>query len=231
MVDFLQLTPEVLYNWKQTFIEVNKKNEYCFSRLLDATSVPQLESKLWIVESLLHLQRTPWKHSPKKVALLGGWYAHYITQLLIDNFNIDIVHNFEIDEDVKKISYKFNKRYKETEQYQCSIKDVMFKPLKRPENPNFPLEPNYQFDTVINTSCEHMFPMTKFYELNHKYIRPLYVLQSTNDDQYDDHINCVSSSEELAEQNHITDIYYSGEKRLQSGMLRFMVIGYPDDHY
>ena len=73
----------------------------------------------------------------------------------------------------------------------------------------------------------------KFKEVNHygllnqrgfKY-SPLYILQSTDDDQYDDHINCVKSPEELADQAKLVDVLYSGSKVLSNGMTRFMVIG------
>ena len=53
------------------------------------------------------------------------------------------------------------------------------------------------------------------------------MLQSTDDKQWDDHINCVSSPKELAEQAQISDIRYSGTMKLDNGMNRFMVIGYP----
>ena len=82
------------------------------------------------------------------------------------------------------------------------------------------------FDLVINTSCEHMFPMRKFLKMNRGFLdNPIYVLQSTDDDQYDDHINCVSSPDELAEQANFVDVLYSGTKILDNGMNRFMIIG------
>ncbi len=134
---------------------------------------------------------------------------------MLDTLGASIVFKYEIDREAKEISYKFNKRYKDSGKYQCSVKDVMMKTLEA------------KYDIIINTSCEHMYPMTKFYEWNPDVGDPLYVLQSTNDDQYDDHINCVSSPEELAEQAKIADIHYAGSKVLPDGMTRFMVIGYP----
>ena len=53
----------------------------------------------------------------------------------------------------------------------------------------------------------------------------MYILQSSNDTQYDEHINCVNSPDELAEQARILEIMYKGEKLLPNGMIRFMVIG------
>ena len=79
----------------------------------------------------------------------------------------------------------------------------MFKEIWRKEE-------NYgAFDVLINTSCEHMFPMRRFRELN----------------KYEDHINCVSGPEELAEQAELINVVYSGTKVLDNGMKRFMVIG------
>jgi hypothetical protein len=54
---------------------------------------------------------------------------------------------------------------------------------------------------------------------------PLYVLQSTDEDKYEDHINCVSCPEELEEQAGFINVLYSGTKVLDNGMKRFMVIG------
>ena len=81
-------------------------------------------------------------------------------------------------------------------------------------------------DTIINCSCEHMYPMWKFRKINESILKnPLYILQSSNDRQYDDHINCVDGVDELTDQSNIVDVMYSGEKQLSNGMTRYMVIG------
>ena len=212
MVDYIQYTPELANDWKQASADVRKDFPHQFRRTLDASTASQLESKLWVVDELFKL---PDSIERLKVALLGGWFANFITPLLIDNLNASTVFNYEIDNDAKEISYKYNKRYKDSNKYQCSIKDIMMKTLED------------DFDIIINCSCEHMYPMTKFYEWNPELQDPLYVLQSTDDDQYDDHINCVGSPEELADQAKIAEVLYSGTKVLPNGMNRFMVIGYP----
>jgi hypothetical protein len=66
--------------------------------------------------------------------------------------------------------------------------------------------------------------MKKFKELNPA-LNPIYILQSTNDTKYDDHINCVNTADELAKQSNINEVYFSGSKVLDNGMTRFMVIG------
>ena len=213
MINYIRYTSELANDWKQASADVRKDYPHQFRRILDASTASQLESKLWVVDELLKLSDS--LIEGQRVALLGGWFANFLTPLLIDTLNVSMVFNYEIDNDAKEISYKYNKRYKDSNKYQCSVKDVMMKTLEE------------DFDIIINCSCEHMYPMTKFYEWNPELQDPLYVLQSTDDDQYDDHINCVSSPEELADQAKIADVLYSGIKVLPNGMNRFMVIGYP----
>ena len=232
-MEYLKLTPELVNDWKNA---LSASEPYVFKRVMDSMNQSQLESKLWIIQELIKLDI-----KPKRVAILAGWFAQYTVPLLYDNFeSIVRIENFEIDRDVKKISYKFNKRYKE-EGYAVRIKNVMFNPIWKKQKTELDKEfLTRYFDTIINTSCEHMYSMSKFRELN-KLIwkaaekhplflfpavkKPLYILQSSNDDEYDDHINCVSCPEELIDQARIDDVMYSGTLQLSNGMYRYMVIG------
>ena len=69
-----------------------------------------------------------------------------------------------------------------------------------------------------------MYPMKKFRELNPN-LKSWFVLQSTNEDKFDDHINCVNNTKELAEQGELKQVLYEGQLTLDNGMTRFMVIG------
>ena len=217
MVDHIKFTTEIAEDWKSVLSLVHHDEyKHCIKRIRDASTSSQLQSKLWLVSEIINLGI-----NVERVALLGGWYANFIVPLLIDELGASFIHNFEIDQDVKQLSYKFNKRYKDEKKYKCYIVNVMFSPIWR-----YMKEGESGFDLVINTSCEHMFPMRKFLEMNRGFLdNPIYVLQSTDDDQYDDHINCVSSPDELAEQSNFVDVLYSGTKVLDNGMNRFMVIG------
>ena len=82
---------EAAANWKQTFIDVDKELNYQYKRLMDACTTAQLESKLWLVDEVEKLDIPL-----KQVGLLGGWYANYIVQLLVDRLAVKKVHNFEI---------------------------------------------------------------------------------------------------------------------------------------
>src|SRR6056300_576156 len=207
MVDHIKYTPETANNWSRAWSETQKQRPWAFKRLLDSSTTSQAESKLWLASELSKLDL-----KYKKVAIIGGWFAQYLTSLLIENLNVDFVHNYDIDKDAQIISYKFNRRYKEQGKYKASSDNLFLKPI------------NENYDMVINTSCEHMFPMRKFRELN-PHLKPIYVLQSTNETKYDDHINCVNSPEELANQAILEDVYYTGSKILDNGMTRYIVIG------
>ena len=210
-MEYLKFTPELAHDWKNA---LSSSEPYLLKRVLDSMNQSQLESKLWIIQELIKLEI-----KPKIVAILAGWYSQYIIPLLIEH-GVEFIYNFEIDRDAKDISYKFNKRYKDQEKYECHITDIMFKEIEGKE------KKHGAFDVLINTSCEHMFPMRRFRELNKNLSgNPIYVLQSTNEDKYEDHINCVSGPEELAEQAELINVVYSGTKVLDNGMKRFMVIG------
>jgi hypothetical protein len=206
-MEYLKFTPGLANDWKNA---LSSSEPYVFKRVMDSMNQSQLESKLWIIQELIKLEI-----KPKRVAILAGWYAQYIVPLLYDNFeSVEWVENFEIDQDVKRLSYKFNKRLKEDKKYRTLITNVMFDRIQS------------GMDTIINCACEHMYPMWKFRELNETFQKnPLYILQSSNDEQHEDHINCVNSEEELIDQARIKDVIYSGSKILSNESTRYMVIG------
>ena len=217
-MEYLKFTPELAHDWKNALSQTASSEPYLLKRVLDSMNQSQLESKLWIIQELIKLEI-----EPKRVAILAGWYAQYITTLLYDNFeSLQYVENYEIDQDVKRLSYKFNKRFKEDKKYIITILNVMFSKIHSSWHDGKKLE----IDTIINCACEHMYPMWKFRELNKPVLRnPIYVLQSSDDDQHSDHINCVNSEEELIDQAGIKDVMYSGAIFLSNKSTRFMVIG------
>ena len=207
MVKYIKYTPELSNNWARAWTETQKQRPWQFKRLTSSSTTSQLQGKLWLINEL---QKLDLKFT--KVCLVGGWFAQLITPLLFDNFKVDIIHNYDIDEDAQLISYKFNRRYKEVGKYKAIRTNTLIHPLKE------------EYDLVINTSCEHMYPMKKFRELNPE-LKSWFVLQSTNETKFDDHINCVNSTKELAEQGELKQILYEGQLTLDNGMTRFMVIG------
>ena len=222
----LQFTPKLAEDWKNAIsagVNLESGNyQYLTKRVFDGMNASQLESKICLVEKL-----EKFDVQPKRVALLAGWFAQYIVPLMFDTFpKCEWIENFEIDHDVTPISYKFNKRYKDENKYKINMRNVMIKPLKFVQNPNTPMPKDDIYDVIINCACEHMYPMWKFRELNNAVQKnPLLVLQSSNDDQHEDHINCVESEDELIDQARIKHVIYSGSKILSNKSTRFMVIG------
>jgi len=211
-MEYLKYTPDMAKDWKNA---INASEGYLRKRVADSMNESQLVSKMWLVEELSNLNV-----KPVNISLLAGWFAQYIVPLLYDNIeSIEWIENFEMDRDIKQVAYKFNTRYKKDNKYKVSIRNVMFGNLISLSSPTF--------DTVINCSCEHMYPMSKFKELKNTGVNDdaLYILQSSNDTQYDDHINCVNDADELADQANLAEILYAGERLLPNGMTRFMVIG------
>jgi len=209
MVDCIPMKSSSINDWARAFDFISREKPWMMQRIKHASTISQSQSKMWMANEISKLSL-----KNDEVAILGGWFAHIITPLLLDNNRCGKVVNFEIDRDSKDISYKFNNRYNITNRYFAVEKNVMLD--------NLPSK--YNFDIVINTSCEHMYPMKRFKELNSN-INPVYVLQSTDNDQYDDHINCVRDETELADQAELTQVYFKGSKLLDNGMTRFMVIG------
>ena len=215
-MNYIKYTPFTSNNWMRSLSYVHKEKPHLFQRVLDSFTESQLESKLWLNEELNKIQK-----EFNNVAVIGGWYCHVLTNILIENFNAQFVCNYDIDLDSKQLSYKFNKKYKDDGKYYCSARNLfsIYQFLEGRHKLHGPI------DLLINPSCEHMYYMKDLLSRQFKYARPLCVLQSTDNDEYDDHINCVNDPEELADQANLIDIKYMGTKKLSNGMNRFMVIG------
>ena len=185
---------------------------YLDKRLYVSLTQQHAEGKLWIKEKLYDLGM----HFDNTI-IVGGWYCQYLAYALSEY--TDYMCNYEIDPDAVNISKTFNRYQKD--KFSAKQKDLNIEYL---DGAHFEMG---RIELVVNTSCEHMFPMSHMRTRIEKQMAhtPLYVLQSTDEDKYVDHINCVRDPEELAEQANITHIYYSGTKTLCNGMKRFMVIG------
>jgi hypothetical protein len=215
-MEYLKYTPSLSNNWSRAQNYVFKHTPWAANRVVDSLTTSQLQSKLWLGTEINNLDI-----KFNNVMVLGGWYCHALAEILIGNLDVDFVCNYDIDPDVQSMSYKFNKRYKDTGNFKVSRRNLFIKSMDNDQQNKGPV------DLVINPSCEHMWHMKhirdKHFDISHN--GPIYALQSTDEEKYDDHINCVSGPDELADQAEMINIYYSGTKILDSGMKRFMVIG------
>jgi len=177
----------------------------------------QVNCKIWLVEELKKVLIRNDKFDPWRMTILGSWYGNVIVPLVHDNLpRIKEIDLIDMDVDALNIGRKFlNEKYKRLKiNYTC-------------EDINF-----YEFDDmttkiVVNTSCEHMFDMSSITFKNDDNV--IWVLQSNNMRNIREHVNCVDSSEELADQCGIQNIMYQGKMELIGSngepYERYMVMG------
>jgi hypothetical protein len=214
-MEYIKYTPELSNNWSRALSGVAKQKPWAMQRVEHSMTASQLESKLWLGTELLKAHPEPFNNA----MIIGGWFCQFLAEVLASNNNVKFMCNYDICKESQLISYKFNRRLKDSDIYMASARNVFTMRLE-----NTHIEKG-EIDLVINTSCEHMFPMQMIKDKHFKNTYPLCVLQSTDDDQYNDHINIVKDLDELIEQAGLIDIKYAGEKILSNGMKRFMVIG------
>ena len=188
--------------------------------MVDAFSLGQLESKLWLIENLPDELGT--------VFICAGWYgtlASFMFERARDKF--DKIRSFDIDSSCAPVADNMNRPWvMDGWQFKASTLDIL--------NMEYPtthttyradgssLQLTEMPDTIINTSCEHIKNFAEWYSKIPK--QTLTVLQSNNYFEIEDHINCSKNILEFAEQTPMTNCLYSGALELPK-YTRFMRIG------
>lgn len=180
---------------------INSPNIETFA---DHLLINKLICKQWLCESLLKY------HKPSNVLILGSWYPTYIPYML----NANTYTCVDINDTIWDLSKQFNNQLygqQEVSNFKYITGDAgewLKKDLA-------------VYDTVINTSCEHMkFDMKDFNIVSDS----IFVLTSNNYFEVKEHINCKTNLEEFVSSTGITNLIYAGEKQLNS-YTRYMVIG------
>jgi hypothetical protein len=181
----------------------------------------QIRCKVWLVKELKKILDAK-DIKPKRVTVLGAWYGYVIAQLLVDYIDgIEQIDLIDMDEDALLIGRKFI-------QFSNMSKNVKINYIN--EDINFFEFDSFYTQVVINTSCEHMYPMNCITFQNDNDV--IYCLQSNDMEEIREHVNCVKSVEELAKQSAIDKIYYRGTHDLKASVdskrdtfKRFMIIG------
>lgn len=187
--------------------------------LVDAYSIGQIKSKLWLIE-----------HLPDKLGMVficAGWYgtlASFMFEKARHKF--DKIRSFDIDPSCYKIADTINKPWViDGWQFKASTLDIltMTYPTEHTtyRSNGSSLTLSESPDTIINTSCEHIENFNEWYSKIPK--GKIVVLQSNNF-EIEEHINCSSSLEEFANQTPMSHVYYDGELFLDK-YTRYMRIG------
>lgn len=184
--------------------------KYDMFHVLDSMSKHQMESKIWLVETV-----TPFVCNDGKinVQLYGGWIGFPLVKLMKSAFDVGMVENIDIDKESLFIfrQYMLAKGY----EYCDANMDVS-------DHSNN----DKRTDLVINTSSEHMPDMKDLIEGKRYGSETLFAIQSNNMHHIEEHINCVSCEDELIDKSGLTQVYYSGSIEMSNGYKRFMVVGY-----
>lgn len=181
----------------------------------DAFSSSQIQSKLWLVQSL---ERSLDEHRPTndgyRIWLLAGWYG--ITNFLIRSRNkipIQEVRSFDIDPTCEPIADLINNLWVwkawEFKAHTADINQLAYQPKP---------------DVVVNSSVEHMVSDEWW---NNIPKNTIVCLQSSNMD-HDDHPNKFNSSKEMLERYRLQECFFEGIKRFEYedyGFYRSMIIG------
>jgi hypothetical protein len=183
----------------------------------DAFSSGQMQSKLWLVQSLEASldEYYPADQAGFRIWILAGWYG--ITNMLIRTrakIRVKEVRSFDIDPSCEEIADKINNlwvwRAWEFKAHTVDINTLQYKPTP---------------DIVINSSVEHMSENTWW---NNIPKGTLVALQGSDMD-HDDHNNKIKSSKELLEKYPLEECFMEGIKRFQyndnDAFYRSMIIG------
>ena len=217
---------EYLYPNNNTISQMKRtlnKFPKCESALVEAYSLGQLKSKEWLVENLPDNLGT--------VFICAGWYgtlASMMFERARDKF--DKIRSFDIDKTCAPIADTINRPWViDGWQFKASTLDIceMYYPTEYTtyrsdgSSQNLIEMPN----TIINTSCEHIFT-DKFKEWYNKIpIGTLVILQNNNYFDLLEHVNCVDNLDDFTRLTPIKNLCYEGQLEL-SKYTRFMRIGY-----
>ena len=185
-------------------------NNYNMKQMLDSLSPTQFVSKLWLVEMLsMYSIKNP------SIQLFGGWNGFPLIDLLIQEFNVQLIENIDLDKDAIKICKKF-----------IHLKEMNADIFRtRCANVSEPHESDKTIDIVINTSSEHMPDLPELIK-NKEYKKScVFALQSNNMFHIEDHINSVNNKKELEAKSGLSRILYSDSLEMPNGYERYMVIG------
>lgn len=200
--------PIPVWDWSDVFVEIGRKYPHRFEDFAQSFAENQWSSKTWMIEQLKIHDVSDQRNL--KFTIMGSWYGTLLVPLIRQSFkNVKEIVMIDYDEETLELA-KFVNRFNDPNLIKYVQKDLNFD-YDRIEN-----------DVIINTSCEHMYPMKDFD------IKGLCVFQSNNFRKELAHINCVDSVEELIEQSGLTQIDYKGERQFhkwETFSKRFMVIG------
>ncbi len=197
-------------------------NKYPNIDIQDLFSKGQIESKRWLVNELEKINM-----ELGTVFICAGWYGSLATFLFESNVKLDKIRSFDIDKSCAGIAETFNRlKTMDNWKFKASTLDIL--------NMKYPLHYNTEKsngtvqnlvdipDTIINTSCEHIFDFNYWYEKIPA--GTTVVLQTNNYFDLPEHVNCSIDLDEFARATPMQKVLYQGSIDLPK-YTRYMRIG------
>ena len=178
-----------------------KKHPERLHDILTSLGKNQQTCKKWLIKELLHVSLRM-KFKPfNKISIVGGWYGNVLIPLIQKHLTYEEIRFYDIDPETIRLAKSF-----------LHIEGEISFRTQDATTAHFSGHQNL----VINTSAEHMAPLTVD--------KSLMCIQSNNYREIEEHVNCVDSADELAEMYRINKIYYTGQLDM-GNYTRFMAIG------
>jgi hypothetical protein len=193
--------------------------------VLDAFSQGQIDSKLWLINTLINLDQ-----DLGKIWIMCGWIGSlgYLMFRKKIYLNFTSIRSFDIDPSCADLADILNRQeVKDGWKFKASTADVMDllydDHLWLTKKSDGSMERDFgSADTIINTSCEHLRDFDDWYARIPK--GKLVVLQSNNNQDYLGHVGSMNSMYELAARAPCSRVHYKGV--LDCGEYeRYMLIG------
>lgn len=176
-------------------------------RTLESFWKGQVNSKVWLVEQL---EKTFSRyHKERRIAIYGGWNGVLSSILFNSNIAIEHITSVDIDPICEEIASTVNKRQEMDGKFKAVTADMV----------DYAVPANI----VINTSCEHITQEQYEKWLNNQPDDALFVIQSNNYFELEEHIRCATDIDDFMRISKIKP-YWRGEFKTPK-YTRYMIIG------
>jgi hypothetical protein len=182
----------------------NSEDRY---RTLESFWKGQVNSKVWLVEQLTKVYKA--YYSKSNIVIYGGWNGVLSNLLFNSNISIRHITSVDIDPVCKDIATTVNRRYEIEGKFSAVTADMC--------------EYTEAADIVINTSCEHITQEQYDQWLNNQPDDALFVIQSNNYCELEEHIRCATDIDDFMRLSKIKP-YWQGEFETPK-YTRYMIIG------
>jgi hypothetical protein len=174
-------------------------------RTLESFWKGQVNSKVWLAECL----KKQIFHVDNTISIYGGWNGVLASILFNSEISIKHITSVDIDPVCEEIANTVNKNYEMSGRFKAVTADMCTYTLPA--------------DIVINTSCEHVTQEQYEQWLNNQPDDALFVIQSNNYFELDEHVRCSTDLDDFMRMSKIKP-YWRGTFETPK-YTRFMIIG------